>query len=387
MNTKMIGLDTAFLEQVVAEGSEDARKLLAVQIAALLRDPKSPLLEREQVVPVILKLAADSDNSVRSVLCNELKDVPSLNAEIVFALVASDDEIAVDFLRSAVGVDAPRMLAILKVGDDARQETVARRPDLTKDVIGYILTKGQSKAVTELLKNPVVELSDNELRRLYERFSLEPAIMDVLLARPDLPTDVRVTQMRRVAGRMKQYVAGFEWAEQRDSMDMVDDVEDGAILAMLEGTSPREAPQLARVLAEKNLVTPALIMRACCTGQVRAVGILLEHLSGTSPQRMQELMYARRGAGLRSALARSGLPSNSFGLIIAACEVAADAREEGIVLKPDRFGKRLLETLMTRTDTLSVSERHHLVDFVSRYADESVRGVARKLKNGLARAA
>ena len=74
-------------------------------------------------------------------------------------------------------------------------------------------------------------------------------------------------------------------------------------------------------------------------------------------------------------------------MLFAACEVTADAREQGIALKPERFGRRLLEVLMTKNDPQSVSERHYLVDIVTRYADPAVRAIARKLKANLARAA
>lgn len=382
-----IGLDTMFLAQVVKEGGPDARKLLAVQIAALLRDPATPLLEREQVTPIVLKLAADEDFEVRKALSDELRDVPRLAPELVFALAAEDDQVALQFISSAACLDAKRMIAILQVGDEARQSAITGRPDLAPDVLNYILDKGRPGAVVVLLNNSLLELNDADFRKLYARFSVTPEIMDRLLARIDLPMDIRVTQARRVAGRMKQYVAEFPWAESENTLSAIDEAEDKTLLDILEPSDGEQSQSLAAHLADKNLITPALILRAACIGRMRAVEHMLQHLCGFSRQRIHDMMYVRQGRVLHNALVKTGLPVNCIGILQAACGLMAETREEGITLPPDRFTRRLLEALMTVNNQLSIQARQQQVEYISRYGDPTVRSVARKLKTSLARAA
>jgi uncharacterized protein (DUF2336 family) len=383
----MIGLDTVFLEQVVKEGGTDARKLLSVQIAGLLRDPSTPLLEREQVAPIVLKLAADEEFDVRKVLSQELRDVPRLAAELVIALTGPDDQLGLEFISVAACVDGRRMSVILQDGDEARQSAIAGRPDLSRDVLSQLIEKGQPGAILILLNNALIDLKDADFRKLYARFSVVPEIMDCLLARIDLPMDIRVTQARRVAGRMKQYVAEFPWAETENTLTAIDESEDKTILDILESSDGAASQSLATYLAEKNLITPALILRAACIGRMRAVEHLLQHLCGYNQQRIHDMMYVRQGRVLQSALTKTGLPTNCVGILQAACSVMAETREEGMTLSPDRFSRRLLEALMTANNQQTIQARQQQVEFLSRYGDPAVRGIARKLKSNLARAA
>ncbi len=383
----MIGLDTAFLEQVITEGGTEARKLLAIQVAALLRDPETPLLEREQVIPIITKLAADKEMDVRKVLSGELRDVPRLAPDIVFTMVAEEDELSLEFLRNAASLDSLRMLAILQVGGEARQHAIAGRPDLSPEVLGWLIEKAQQGAILALLDNQMIELREKQFRKLYARFSNDAVIIDALLHRIDLPMDIRVTQARRVAGRMKQYVAEFPWAETADTFATIDEAEDNTLLDILEPLDEARSQTLADFLAGKNLITPALILRAACTGRMLAVEHLLQHLCGYTRQRVRDMMYVRQGNVLRSALEKTGLPANCVGVLQAACSLHSQNQEDGLTLSQDRFGRKLLEALMLLGNQQSLQSRQQQVEFVARYANPAVRGIAKKLKSNLARAA
>jgi uncharacterized protein (DUF2336 family) len=383
----MIGLDTAFLGQVIAEGGTEARKLLAVQVSALLRDPETPLLEREQVVPIITKLAADKEVEVRKVLSEELRDVPRLAPDIVFTMVAEEDELSLEFLRNAASLDSLRMLAILQVGGESRQHAIAGRPDLSPEVQSWLAQKGQHRAVLALLDNQMIALKEVDFRKLYARFSDDADIINALLHRIDLPMDIRVTQARRVAGRMKQYVAEFPWAETANTFDTIDEAEDNTFLDILEPLDEAQSQNLSEFLAGKNLITPALILRAACTGRMLAVEHLLQYLCGYTRQRVRDMMYVRQGNVLRSALAKTGLPENCVGVLQVACSLYSQNQEDGLTLPQDRFGRKLLEALMLLGYQQSLQLRQQQVDFVARYANPAVRGIARKLKSNLARAA
>lgn len=384
---KMIGLDVAFLERIITEGGPDARKLLAVQIAALLRNPDTPLLEREQVAPIIVKMAGDQDIEVRQVLSAELLDVPRLAPDIVFAMVAPEDELSLEFLRNAAALDAQRMQAILQVGGEFRQQAIAGRPDLGPEVLACLIEKAFPAAILSLLENQMTDLKEKDFRKLYARFSNEADIVDSLLRRIDLPMDIRVTQARRVAGRMKQYVAEFPWAEAANTFATIDEAEDNTLLDILEPLELAQSQTLAAYLAGKDLITPALILRAACTGRMRAIEHLLQHLCAYTRQRVRDMMYVRQGNVLRSALAKTGLPTNCVSVLQAACSLYSENQEEGLKLTPDRFGRKLLEALMLLGNQQSLQQRQQQVEYVARYADPAVRGIAKKLKSNLARAA
>jgi hypothetical protein len=119
------GLDVSVFASVLDEGDGDARTALACQLAALLADDETSTLEREQVTPVILKLTVDPARHVRAVLAEELVSEQKLHSDIVFSIIADDDDIALPFLAHTPALNSWHMMAVLRVGDEAWQACVA----------------------------------------------------------------------------------------------------------------------------------------------------------------------------------------------------------------------------------------------------------------------
>jgi hypothetical protein len=96
------------------------------------------------------------------------------------------------------------------------------------------------------------------------------------------------------------------------------------------------------------------------------------------------------GQGLSTPKAlfkKAGIPESCHNLLRAAADVAADLARERVPLQPEEFGREVIEALMTRYAEFSMAERTKLLDHVSRFADDRVRAVAKRLKSDLVRAA
>lgn len=381
------GLDVTVFEAVLACGQSEARMALARQLATLLADADTPQLEKDQVVPVLLKLATDLDRQVRVVLAEELSSCEALHQDMIFAIIADEDGIALPFLASTPALNAWHMQAILRVGDDGRQKTVASRPDIAPDAVSFIVRVGGTVAVQALLRNGKAKLKPADLAQIYARLSNAPEVVDLLLERADLPLDIRITQAKRSAVRMRQMMAERGWMPANDATDLVADAEEHAVLQVLVHASVAERVQAMNFLSSQNILTPSLIIRAACMGETQVLSAALAHLSGQHYERVHSLLETRGAVGVRSMLNRSMLPTGCHAIISAACEVAAQAKAEDVRLDADNFGRRLLETLMMQFGALAARDQAKLMDYVGRFADDKVRKIARKLKSDMLRAA
>jgi uncharacterized protein (DUF2336 family) len=382
-----IGLDVTFLNLVIEKGGVDARRLLASQIAELLRDPEAAQIEKDQIKSVAQILAADGDKSVRSVLARELTEAIALPADLVFAIASDEEDIAKPFLETCRSLTPTLMVAILKAGDPLRQNIIIRRPDLSVEARNHVIRHGDVKSVLALMSNPVVQLTEPDLRAIFERLGNREEIIERLLAHPDLPPDIRIIQARRTASRLLQMLAENNWLSTSHARDVTADAEEVAMLKVIGMTKGKAANALLKFMADKNLLTPSLLVRAAAAGDMPVVEQILEHLSGHSPERTCGLIYGKSGNGFLSVFNKTGLPKSCFGVLRAACEVTREMRDEEAVMSPGIFGRRVLEALMTRYEELTPGERTRQIEFLSRYADESVRRIVRRLKTDLARAA
>lgn len=381
------GLDVSVLEAVLDAGDCASRLILANQLALLLEDEDTPPVECEQVTPIVLKLTVDPDKNIRIVLASQLVTIVKLHADIVFSIIADDDDISLPFLASTPALNEWHMMAVLRVGDEVRQTTVAKRQDLTSEAANYIIKSGTLAAALALFENPIVQLETTDYQTLFQRFGQSAEMIEQLLSRRDLPLDIRITQAKRSASRMRQLMAERGWVAANDASELVSDAEETAVLRILIEANAAERVKATTFLATKNMLTPALIVRAASTGEMAVVEYALAHLSGHSPQRAAELMYSRSQISFKSIFNKSGLPQSCFGILKAASEVVVEAREEGLPLDAEAFGRRVLEALLTRYEYMGSVERAKQVEYLGRYGQDRIRKIAKRLKADLVRAA
>jgi Uncharacterised protein conserved in bacteria (DUF2336) len=177
------------------------------------------------------------------------------------------------------------------------------------------------------------------------------------------------------------------WMPANDANDLVADAEEGAVLNVMKHAQAAERAQAIQFLAAQNMLTPSLIVRAACLGDTEIVAVALGHLSGQQADRVHALMLARGGVGIKSILNRSMLPVGCHAIIFSAADVASQLAEEDVELDADNFGRRLLEVLMLQFGGLGARDQAKLMDYVSRFADDKVRKIARQLKSDMLRAA
>ncbi|MBI2719118.1 MAG: DUF2336 domain-containing protein [Rhizobiales bacterium] len=381
------GLDTSIFNEVLDNGTLPARLALARQLAAFLADPDVTATERDQVVPTALKLTADPDEAVRRALAEGLAGLAQLNADILFAIIADEDDIALPFLSATPALNHWHMLAVLRVGDEARQATIAARLDLSPEAKAQIIRKAPLSPCLALFDNASVILDDADYQALFGRLGQAPAMAERLLGRTDLPLDIRILLAKRASNRMHQLMAERGWVAANDAAEIVADAEETAILRILVEASDSELARTVPFLIGKGLLTPSIIVRAACLGELHVVERALADLAGVALARARDLMAGKGFAGFKGLLAKSGLPSSCHGILQAACHVARDEAEEGVILDAEGFGRRLVEALMTRYETMPLRERAQHLDFVGRFAEDRVRLIARRLKADIVRAA
>ncbi|MBC8037676.1 MAG: DUF2336 domain-containing protein [Rhizobiales bacterium] len=382
-----LGLDTAIFHDVIENGTAEQRLALADQLAGFLANGETSSGERSQVVPVVLKLAVDPAADVRHRLALGLAAVADLDADILFSIVSDEDEIALPFLAATPALNHWHMLAVLRVGDAARHIAIAQRPDLSKEALAYMVKSSGLEACLALFCNEAARLGDREYHTLYARFGQTHEMAERLLSQPDLPLDIRITQAKRASHRMHQLMAERGWIPANDAAELVADAEETAILRILVEASEAELIRVVGFLVSKAMLTPSIILRAACLGEMHVVERALAHLAGVPVAKARDQMAGRGMSGFKGLHGKSGLPQSCYGILQAACDVANDEREEGIALDAEGFGRRLIEALMTRYESMPLKDRARHLEFVGRFAEDRVRVIAKRLKADIARAA
>jgi uncharacterized protein (DUF2336 family) len=381
------GLDASVFDDVLMRGGADARKELARQLAAFLPTSKPGSKDRQTVLAKLIKLATDPVLEVRENLARYLVEISPLEADVVFTIIADDDCIALPFLASTPALDRWQMLAVLKIGDLVRQLQIASRPDIRDECIGYIIDTADWPVGASLLDNPHFEPVEGDYRRLYARFAHEPEIVERLLAREDIPLDIRILEAKRASDRIQQYLDTSTLMTEDDAGRLMAAAEETATLRVLAEAHEAELDRVLPFLLRKKLLTSSLILRAAIVGEMRFVDRALSQLSGIPLQRVQGLLYQRGSPNFRAVFNRCGLPAGCFHLIRAAIAVECGIRESGEDVSSDAFGSRVVESIMAGFDGISMEEKLRLLSYVAEFGTDRPQAIAARLKSTLNRAA
>ena len=380
-------LDTGVFTSVIESGSERARNAMARQLAAVLADRATTELERRLIVPLVKRLAADPEVRIRRGLARRLKSIAGLEEELVFAILADRDDIAVPFLSETPALNPALMLAVLDAGDITRQIAVALRADITEEAQALIVDTAALPVCLALFENTAVRLDEEEYRRFNDRFGETPDVAELLLTRPELPPDIRVQRCRRVSKRLHHLISERGWVAANDADEIVGDSEDMTILRILKESNGAELAHAMPLLISRETLTPLIIVRAACLGEMQVVAQILAYLAGMPIARARERMAGKGFTGFKGLHGRSGLPKSCFGILQAACDVAADEAKQRLSLDGEEFGRRLIEALMTRYEAMPPRDRAQYLDFISRFAENPVRNLAKRLKTDMSKAA
>ncbi|MCJ9429120.1 DUF2336 domain-containing protein [Kordiimonas marina] len=163
--------------------------------------------DSKDAVDLARLLVEDVSVSVREALSRELKSCSFLPKDIVVHLAKDIDQISMPFLVASEAVDDAFLEEIVRDCSGGAQEAIAQRRGLSEAVSYAISDIGSQEAVTALVGNDTVTLSERSCNRVVDRFPEERSLMEMLAARADLPAAVVERIIFKVSKRYGEYLS------------------------------------------------------------------------------------------------------------------------------------------------------------------------------------
>ncbi|TGD98636.1 DUF2336 domain-containing protein [Methylobacterium nonmethylotrophicum] len=331
-------------------------------ITALLDDP-SPLVRR-----ALAEACANAADAPRTLVVALAQDQPEI-AGLVLA-------------RSPVLSDAD-LVDCAAVGDESGRVAIAGRPHLSAMLCGALAEIAGAAALRALAANPGAEVTRGSLLRMVERHGDDARLREALLARPDLPLDVRQAVAARLASALSAFVSGCGWLSPERSERVTREARERATLGFAEGSEAADLRRLVAYLRAAGQLTPGLILRAMLSGRMAFTEAALTDLSGLPAERVAGLLHDRRGSGLAALYRRAGLPP-ALEPAFAAAMTAWHEESTGLrETSAPALSRRMIERAVTACERLPFGEAHAIVALLNRFDAEAARDEARVLARAL----
>lgn len=344
-------LSQADVERLMRDPSPEARAETAGKIAGWAASGALAGSERQIALEIFRLMAKDAEQRVRAALSVELKDMADLEPEIAKTLATDgEDGVALPMLQFSEALSDADLIEIVSTQAPTRQSAVARRDTVSEAVSDAIVTHGDKDAVVALVGNPGAALSDSSFDRVIDRYGDDEDVQTPLVHRPALPVTVAERLVARVSAKLQEHLVTHHDLPATTATDLILQARERATVGLLSQGSDADAEALVAQLVENGRLTPSLILRALCVGDLRLFEAAMSTLAGVPLANARALIHDEGDLGFKSLYAKAGLPKGLLGAFRAALDVAREMEHDRSDDDLETVMKRNLERVLTMAE-------------------------------------
>ncbi|MCM5557775.1 DUF2336 domain-containing protein [Pleomorphomonas sp. JP5] len=334
---------------------------------------------REMMEAALTLIADDPSPDVRRALAEALSIHETAPRHLIVALSQDLPAVAEPIFRRSPCLIDSELTAAVELGTPSIAKAIASRPWISFDVADAIAAEGDREAVLVMLGNPGADLDGEAFAVIAERLGADGEIREALFARRDLPLAVRQSLISALGEKLGRFLVGRAWIAPKRAGVVLREACDKATVFLAGSAEEAELSALIEHLRSTGQLTTALLIRSMCEGHIRFLEAALARLSGLPAPRVYALLMDGRAGALRALFTRAGLPERSHAAFLAALEVWRELDYDGRDGDKPRFGRRMVERILTRYQEFAPGEVDDLLAMLRRLAAESARTAAREI--------
>ena len=376
--TMRANLTDADIRTLVKGPTEQERARAAHKICRCIDEGELSEAERAHAQSILAIMADDAAVLVRRALAVALKNSPSLPHDIANKLARDVDTIALPVILNSPALTDSDLVEIVRSSPPSKQVAVAGRETLTTEVTGALAKFAVPEAVERALANDNAAFDEDGLTVALERFSDLSDITQAMVRRNTLPVGVTEKLVSIVTGELFDQLVNNHELPPQVAIDLAMGARERAAIDIVEQASrQKDLPRFVQQLNLNGRLTPSLLMRGMCLGQMEFVEHAMAELGGLPHNRMWLLLHDSGPLGLKAAFDRAGLPPRLYNSFRAAIDVFHSIEREEAGVDRDTFRRRMLERTLTLFRTIPQDDLDYLLDKLDSAAESPARVAAR----------
>lgn len=357
--------------RLIRDGSADARVDTAAKVArAFGRDMTDA--ERRIGIEIFRIMVLDVEVRVRAALSHHLKRSPDLPRDVAVTLARDVEAVSVPMLESSTVLTDEDLLSIVASQTTGALAAVARREQVSAAVSDALVGRGDLDVVTALLGNAGATIAEPTLARTIEGFGGDEKVQEAMVRRPTLPVTIAERLVSMVSDRLREYLVSHHELPAETAADLILDSRERATVALLppgvEGGVDIE--RLLDQMHSNGRLTPTVLLRALCLGDLSFFEAGVARLAGVPLVNARLLIHDTGRLGFPAIYARAGLPAGLMPAFHAVMETVKETQYDGGERDRERFVRRMLERILTRSEVLAEQLGPEMMDYLLRKLEE-----------------
>lgn len=329
------------------EAAPDAPRAQAAQaLASAFLSADLAREEKGDAEAAMTWLLDDPSPSVRAALADTLAESEHAPRHVMLTLASDIPPIAaLVLMRSPLFLDA-ELAEFAALGDPDMQMAIARRPSVSARVCLALADTGVLDACLELLANPAAVLEREALSRLVERFGANAEVRRAVMTRPGVPLVVKQKLVAQLAEELCRVPAVGTGLKAERARTMLGEARDRITVAMAREADGADVSNLVTYLRENAQLTPTLLLRSICTGNMALFQAAMAELGEMPAARVETILSGGWMSSLRALFKRAGLPLKLQPVFERAIVTHREIVREGAPLSGFAFTRRMIEAVL-----------------------------------------
>jgi uncharacterized protein (DUF2336 family) len=322
----------------------------------------------EQILRIMVKDAADRVRAALAASLSHSQDVPH---DVALALAQDVEAVSVPFLEQSNALSEKDLIAIIRASSAAKQQAIARRTEVSWSVSNALIDTGRRDVVRALVRNPGAKLTEAAFGKILDRHADDPQITEPMVRRAELPLTIAERLVSLVTDQLRSHLIHHHKVPQHVAERLAAQSRERATVGLVDSAKDsKNIAELVRQLRAGGRLTPSLLLRAACTGDMRLCEEAFSQLSGLPVHKAWILLHDGGPLGLRAIYDRAKLPEMLYPAFRVALDVFHETELDGQAHDRERFERRMLERILTQYDHLAADDLGFLLDRLCGIAEE-----------------
>ncbi|HYC13732.1 MAG TPA: DUF2336 domain-containing protein, partial [Stellaceae bacterium] len=361
------------VERLLADPSAETRADLASKVAHELERPGLTAEERRIAQEIVRVMARDAAQRVREALAECLKESPDLPEEAAIRLARDVEAVSIPILQYSTVLSDGALVALVKGATTAKLMAIARRFAVSEHLSDALVAEDNPHAIAALVANEGAEIAEPTLHIVFSRHGADIAVGDSLARRSRLPVGILERMVTEATDRLRQVLMTRHDLPDRLASDLVFQIRERATVGIVSPLSPAtEALELVTHLKAAGRLTPSLILRSLCMGDLAVVEAAFSVLGRVPLHNARLLIHDAGPLGFKSLYEHAQLPKAFYSAFRVALDVARSTPFDGLAQDQERHRRRMLERILTQFEDVGADNLDYLLARLQeRGADEA----------------
>lgn len=357
-----LALSERDIERLLTEPSDTVRAEVAVKVASQYENVELTDRQRELAQDILGFMVHDAAVLVRESLSKSLSALPGAPRDIVRILARDIDEVAAPILEESPVLTDADLIDIIVKGSAAKQVAIAGRATVSAPVSEALVNTDNRRAVVRLVGNDGAEIADDTMSKVVDRYGDDESIAAPLVRRGDLPVTMIERLVTMVSDRLRTYLIEQHDISEEVAARLIDESRERATVNLVDSNARADdMPHLVRQLAGNGRLTPSLILRAACLGEMLFVEAAMAYLTGLPEQKVWRLVHDEGPLGFRAIYSRAGLPEVFYPAFRVALDIYHELQEAHLDLGRPAFRARMVERVLTQYQGMETKDLDFLL--------------------------